>query len=355
MKHLEEQGFIVRENIISGDKVYLIFPQHIGIKWTEDNLIYRSSIWTEDGKPVSLSFKKFFNWGENYQLIPEPSNITKTIAKEKIDGSLLIVSKYKGTLITRTRGTFDVSSLENGFELETFKKKYPKLFDNDLLNSEQYTLLCEWVSPFNRIVLDYGTEPDLFFIGCIKHENYSYLKQSELNNIAQSLNMKRPTTYTFKDINDMVSSIQALKNKEGVCLYFNDEQDIKKIKSIDYLTKHHFKSNLNMTTLLDLYVAQNTPDYGSFLTFIETSFDFECMNMSIPLVSKIVDAKKEIDKFLEHAKLFVNGLKNLSRKEAALKIISSYGDTCRTGVLFKLLDNKSIDQKTLKILIQQVI
>jgi hypothetical protein len=43
------------------------------------------------------------------------------LSVEKLDGSTLIVSKYNGQYILRTRGTVDASKLANGFELELFK------------------------------------------------------------------------------------------------------------------------------------------------------------------------------------------------------------------------------------------
>ena len=118
--------FIYRPVTIAGDECVLIIPNHIGVKWTKQNLMFRSSIWKinseADWTPVSLSFKKFFNWDEQPDLDYTPFSLAANGGcqiLEKCDGSTLIVSKYKGELIIRTRGTADASFMENGHELET--------------------------------------------------------------------------------------------------------------------------------------------------------------------------------------------------------------------------------------------
>ncbi len=76
---------------------------------------------------------------------------------EKLDGSLLIVSKYNGQYILRTRGTVDASIMANGHELEIFKNTIlSKLADNN--DTWDYSVLFEWLSPINKIVLNYGDE-----------------------------------------------------------------------------------------------------------------------------------------------------------------------------------------------------
>ena len=60
------EEFCVRECLIANTKCKLVFPNKMEIDWNDDNKIFRSSIWTEDGHLVSASFKKFTNLEDDY-------------------------------------------------------------------------------------------------------------------------------------------------------------------------------------------------------------------------------------------------------------------------------------------------
>jgi hypothetical protein len=337
------------------DLLYLIYPNHIGAQWTNENMVYRSSIWTLDGAPVSLGFKKFFNYNEKPNLVPDPVDLTKCFVKEKIDGSTIIISRYKGIPIIRTRGTFDASGMDNGYEIEYLKQKYPNVFENELLKAETHSILLEWVSPDNKIVLSYGDEPDAYLIGIVKHDDYTYLKQSELIEYGVKFGIQTSNTYHFRTITEMIETVQAFKGKEGVCVYFNKEQDIKKIKGLEYLALHAFKGQVSAKNLIELFLEYGMPDYNTFMSKIEAQFDFECAQMARSYVSKISDAFKDVKKIKEGMERFVIPLKILSRKEAALKIMEAYGNTNRSGFAFKLLDGNDFTKDMYKKLLFQTV
>lgn len=355
---LKEQGFTIKQCTIGGEDCVLVVGNGFGINWTKENLIYRSSIWTiRDDRPISLSFKKFFNWGEQSILIPEPDVIKSTSLLSKIDGSAFIISKFKGELITRTRGTISIedSDFINKDEVIKFQQQYPKLFNNELVDSEEYSIVCEWYSPNNIIVLNYGEQPKLFLTGIIRHWDYSYLKQDEVDKYGKEWDIERPEYFTFNNISSMIDSIKALKDKEGVCVYFNQGQDIKKLKSLDYLAKHAFKSNMTLDNLIELFIKFGYPAYNDFYNNIMSVFDFECAKMALPLCSKISDGMKEVNKIIEHMKDFIGKLKGKSRKEAAMEIIKAYGATNRSAFVFSLLDGKQLKDEQIKKILFQVI
>lgn len=344
--------FNVTEHELYGEKMLLVTPKHMGCEWTKDNLIFRSSLWTQDWQPISLGFKKFFNWGEKSIVCPEPLSIMDTVAPSKIDGSLCIVSKYKGNLIVRTRGTIDAKKMKNGVEIDFLASKYPRAFSNTLLNQEEYSLLYEWVSPNNQIVLRYP-EPDIYFIGVVKHEDYSYYTQKKLDEYAIEIGVKRPKVYHFGDFNEMIASISELKDEEGICLYFNNGQDIKKIKSFDYLKKHAFKSNCTYKNVLSMWIDSEKPTLKDIENKIINDFDFECWQMAEENVKFILKHYSIVNSKIENVNKFVSPLKNLTRKEAALKILSAYKGTLYSGIAFGLLDNEAIQNDNLKKLIME--
>jgi hypothetical protein len=342
-EELQKHGFNIKEGRIGGDVVFLITPSHMGVEWTKDNLIYRSSIWSEYKEPINLSYTKFFNWGEKSDIVKEPNSLKGAIARTKLDGSTLICSKHNGEPIIRTRGTFNARKLETGHEIDILNKRYPKAFNNKYINSEEYSVIYEWVSPDNIIVLDYGPDPDIFLTAVIRHEGYKLLSQTEVDQIAKEIGVKRPEEFKFSDIATMLQTIENLKDKEGICLYFGkDGQCIKKVKSAEYLRKHHFKSNLTPKNMLEMYIHYGMPTEEEFLNKIEADFDYENMVTSTPLVQQIIAIKQEIDDIIEDVDKFVEPLKDKPRGESARAIMGRYNKEGYTGLAFRRLDDKEI-------------
>ena len=351
---LKEQGFDIKEQEIAGDLCVLVVADGFEVKWNQDNLIYRSSVWRKsDALPISLSYRKFFNFGEQIQLIPDPTNLNGTSLIEKVDGSTLCVSKYKKQLIMRTRGTFSAYVHGNANELDEFQTKYPLLFSSPLLD-QGYSIILEWTSPSNVIVLHYP-EPDIYLTNIIRHSDYQYENQDALDDYAKQWGVKRPERYQFVGVNELIETVKEWHGKEGVCLYCNQWQDIKKIKSLDYLAKHAFKSDMSLKNMLKTFFGIGKPKtFKDFYENIEKTFDFECANMAIPMISKVIDAYKEAQKIFAHmSDEFIPRLKGLSRKDAAMKIIESYGKSVRSGIAFTMLDGKPITDKELEKVMQQ--
>ena len=347
-----EQNFAVSKSTINGNSVVLITGKHMGTIWTPETLIFRSSMWNEFGELISASFPKFFNWNEKPDITPLPSSLLNTSAVEKIDGSTLIVSKFKNNLIIRTRGTFDVFGFENAkTEIPYLRSKYPQAF----MPIEQVSYLFEWYSPKNKIVINYGDEPQLYLIGAIAHDDYSLLTQDTLDELALQLNTPRPTRYTFDDVDTMMKTIESFKGKEGVCLYYHNDQCIRKVKNSTYLMHHAFKSDLSINNLLEVYVDQDRPEYNVFFDYIATTYDYECAETIRGDISKLCDANKEVNKIIEHMKVFADNVRTLPRKDAAAQIISAYGKTSRSGYVFSFLDNKPLDADAFKKLLHQIL
>jgi len=348
-------NFMVHPHQIAGETCWLIQPQHIGCKWTKDTLIFRSSLWNSQGELISASFKKFFNWGEQPDLAYTPFSTTANGGVqliEKVDGSTLINSKYKGHLITRTRGTSDATQQKNGEEIEFLKAKYPKAFE---VPDENCSYVFEWTTPTNKIVINYGDEPDLRLIAIIRHEDYSLVSQDELDQFAKDNGLTRPRKFEFNKIKEMLDAVEALKGQEGLCVYCNKGQEIRKVKSSFYLAAHRLKSEIgSFEKVVDYWFSLGMPSYQETEKHFGENFDFEMFSLCRGDISKICQAWKEVQTIIEYMKSFVQPLKSIQRKIAAEKIAQAYGQTNRAGMLFKLLDGKSLSEDDLKKLIFQV-
>jgi hypothetical protein len=352
-----EEEFFIKDVAIADTACLLIYPKLMGVKWNESNKWFRSSIWTKDAlKPVSLGFRKFTNFGEQPDF--EPLDLKKSLKFiQKIDGSCLILSKFKGEFIARTRGTADLSTMPNGFELELFKEKYPKLFNTSLLDNERLTLLLEWTTPTNIIVLRESEEPELRLIGAVRHVDYAYYSQSCLDEWAKMWDVPRPKVYEFNSFGEMQKAVEAFESTEGVVIYGNEDQVLKKVKSLKYLKLHKLKDKLSSDeAILDLYLSSNKHTYREFLEYVNKTIDFEIMNMIRVYVSDLFVAKKEVDAIITCMHSFVARIKTIpSRKEQAQAITSAYGSTGNTSMLFMLLDGKPLTVGHYKKLYTQVL
>jgi len=345
---IDRENFLVHEHVIAGETCYLVQPQHIGTKWTEDNLIFRSSLWTAAGEPVSLSWKKHHNWEEAPDIDPAPSDLSGVELMEKIDGSTLLISRFKGELVVRTRGTVDATKMDNGDEISLFKARYPKLFECRYSGPisgplHTFTAVCEWVSPRNQIVVPYS-EPDLYLTGIITHDDYGYVEQSLLDRIAVTLGLKRPRRYAFNTIPEMLTAVNAFKGVEGVCVYYNRGQSWRKCKAIEYLAKHRFKEKVSLPNLLDLWEAQMCPDLTTFQAAIERDYDHECRLMADPMVIQICEAADKVKGILKNVCMMVEPLRALSRRDAALTIQGEVGKPYQSAA-FSILSGKQVDLK----------
>ena len=361
---IDRESFYVNEHVWNGERVYLVVPKEMGCVWTQENKIFRSSVWNYDGELISASFPKFVNWGEKPETFPTPSSLDNTTIVDKLDGSTLIVSQYKGNYMIRTRGTIDASEMEkNGHEIEIFKNEVlPKFnelhesFPMDSSDTWDISLIFEWTSPLNTIVLNYGDTPQFFLIGIIYHGNYGLSLQHSLDDFGRHFGVPRPKTYTFNNVTDLISAITDWKDKEGVCVYHCSDQRIHKIKSAWYLILHRMKSELgSLDKVVDVWASQGYPDYNTFYNYIATTFDFELAEQCRGHISRISDGYKEVLKIVAHMKEFVEPLKSLSRKDAALTIISAYGETNRKSFCFNLLNGKELDSEAIKKLLFQVL
>ena len=355
---IDESQFMKHQHIINGQSCWLVQPQHIGAKFTQANKIFRSSLWNDEGELISAGFPKFTNWGENPDNFPVPTSLKNTTMVEKVDGSLLIVSKYKGNYILRTRGTSDATKINNGHELEIFKKDY--LPNIKLTNEDSWdeSYLFEWVSPLQKIILNYGTQPDWYLVGVVNHTDYSLWTQGALDVMAKELGLKRPVTYTFPSVEELMTNVEAWKGKEGLCVYSKDGQSIHKVKSAWYLALHRMKEEFgSIERLIDVWFSWSNPDYQTTEEKIISQFDYELFQTIRGDISIICDGWKDVQKIIAGMNVFVNETLSLmgNRKDQAMKTIASYGNTNRASFIFKMLDHKELTPDDKKKLLYQVL
>ena len=193
---------------------FLITPKNIAVKFTQENKIFRSSIWDVNGNLLSASFPKFTNFNENPENFPVPPNLQNCNIITKIDGSTLICDFVNNQFIMRTRGTFSYISQKNRANFHLIKNKYPLIIDW-LKENHKFSIIFEIVTPNNIIVLKYKNEPDIYLTGCINKNNYSLLSQSTLDCISKEIKVVRPTYFHFNNLNELIENISSNTEPEG--------------------------------------------------------------------------------------------------------------------------------------------
>jgi hypothetical protein len=371
----DRDNFMVHEHQFAGETVYLVQPVHIGTTWTFPTLNRRSVVVNAEGELLSASFKKFFNWDEKPEIDPLPKSLDDSQLMEKLDGSTLIWSRYKGHTMVRTRGTVDASTQPlNGHEIDVLKQKYAKFVTFlEATPTCPTSYLFEWTSPLNRIVISYGDEVEMTFIGAIDHRDYSYYGQSHLDQIAGMFAFKRPRSFSYNSIDEMKAAVEQFKGIEGLCVYYNGGQSIRKVKGAEYLYLHRAKSDVSsIEKVLDLYLNHSETlghhaSYQEFMAYIEKAYDYEIANLARGHVSRIADGMKEVNLIVDGMKKFAAGLgvvivggytvtlnPKQVRKASAERIFQAYGSTGRSAMLFKMYDGKTLDSEDYKKLLFQV-
>jgi hypothetical protein len=342
--------FEIKDCSFGGDPAIWVSPRMEGTEWTEENLVLRSSIWRKsDGELISAGFKKFFNWDEKPNIQPPPTKLHSHVkCVEKIDGSCLILTNYKGEIIKRTRRALSKFQ-PNGQEVEDLLTvKYPALLDHIKKQGEGYSFILEWVTPTNLIVLNYD-EPDLYLTGIIKHDDYSYLSQYQCDLLAKTLKLNRPLYYEYPSIETMLDSIQGITQQEGICVYYDKEQCIRKLKSEWYRTRHSIKSHISLKNTLELFLVNRHLSYDDFCKLALELFKFEGMAVAQPFIDQVYKAKAEMDKTFDTFLQFGLSLMHLpTKKEKAEAVFNKYGMGLESGIVLALMDGKGPDTKAIR-------
>ena len=347
--NLNISDFNIREVDILGDDCVLIYPKHSDSCWTLNNLHYRSVILRKcDNKVISRGFPKFFNVFQSPEVNIFPDGPFSTYTKK--DGSLLIFSYFKDEVLVRTRNSVSIEGMANGHEIHILKNKYPKLWAAVALNTN-HSILCEWQTKSNVIVIDEVDEPTLTLIGCIENDTGILVKQSELDKIAETWGLPRPEQYTYNTLAECLEDVKMWEGKEGVVRYSEDGQYMDKIKSEWYLIRHKLATGIkNISQVLDLFMdSPKFTTYDQFYNFVVKTLSYEVAERLKDDMLKIVNAYNKTLEQLDNVRLVVHNVRgdSFTRRDQAIEIVQHFPDW-RKSAAFTILDNKVLEDKVIK-------
>lgn len=362
MNPIDEKLF--DQHVSNDGKLVLVIPARSGAvgnaPWTPETIKYRSRVEDSKGQTVSQGFKKFFNLGTGPNgLRVEADQIVRAIAIKdaiatlKIDGSLLIRSVFEGKVMLRTRGSFGYEFLDNADEMELFKTKYPRLFDPGYMAS--YSLLLEWTSPRNVIVIKYD-EPALTLVGGVNHFPYlPYCSMAQLKYIGSLLGVPVVPYFTLdaEGWAKLNAELESNDDIEGYVIRLYREQVLVKVKCLPYLTKHALKSTLSSEKLADMWFQQDQPDFKTFCESFLAAFDEETFMWALGAISNLFEGAKEFQKIISHMGKLAGDRKEWTRKEAAIQGQKDYGTTKRFSLYMNIWEGQMPKTELLKSLLLQ--
>ena len=274
-------------------------------KWSTELLLARGLV-VVIGVIVARPLPKFFN---DYELSHTPTGEFEVF--EKLDGSLIIMSFYKGKPFFCARGSF--TSEESLKAKEIYDEKY----SNQIVD-QNYTYCFEIIYPQNKIIIDYAEEKDLFLL--YKIHTHSGKEVGILNT---GFRCVKPLNH-YKNLKELKGDDKA--NEEGYVVKFKENNFRIKIKFKSYV-KLQKNSRLTRSQIVKLL------QYGKEIPFNDIPDEcFEELNKTVN------DIKA---KFIQNKRWLVEEFENIVRSSSKEgDIINTIKSKSNQKILFNIIEIK---------------
>jgi len=263
---------------------------------------------------ISLPFPKFFNRNENpFTMDLDFSNENIEYIATKEDGSLITTYyDFNGDLRLKSKTSLTSTMAVDSMELLPLIN-HPHALHSLLeycehLESRGYTVIMEYTSPKNRIVLPYE-KCDLVVLGVRNRETLEFMSYDEI--MEMGLNVYAAENHSVYDVPTFVDMIPSFKGIEGYVIRLNDGTMVK-CKTDEYVSLHHAKDSITAPRrLMDVVLQEASDDLRQMFSDDEQALA-EIENMEVFVSNLVNHLMKPVNRFYE-----VN--KELERKEFAIK------------------------------------
>jgi hypothetical protein len=328
---LEEHGIVAKDK---GDYWVLNYNQ---MDKNPYNVLTRGLVIHKSGRIASCPFFRFFNFGET---LAAKVDFTNADIMEKLDGSLVGIFFPEGDIanpVWHFRNLISAHKKDRDFAIKGFDEKESRLLLMAVkpylkgLNFEglqDYTLIFEFISEANPVITIY--EPyqyGLYLIGARNLTTLQEKSENELDELAFTIGVRRPRRWSASSYEEIVAMMSNFpKDYEGFVVRDRTTGDRNKIKSEDYLKRHHLLTRLNYKNLIPLYFEGERGEIEAYHSRAKDVFD------------KIEAAYEAfVEKALTVLLDWQN--KNVSRKEVALGIVGKEKKYI-CSVVFRFLELK---------------
>lgn len=214
---------------------------------------------------IARPFKKFFN--HNEQPLPESVFKSKVEVTEKLDGSLGIsYVDPEGDVHIASSGSFHSEQAVKANHI--YDEKYRDRWNPN----PSLTYLWEIIYPENRIVVDYGSEEDLYLLGAVNIHTGEETSVSRVNEWV----WKKAETHRFKNLSQVLNTT-GRDNKEGFIVYFKDADLRVKVKHEEYVTLHRYATGVNSVRVWEMlqsgenFIEEMSHLPEEFTSYVETT------------------------------------------------------------------------------------
>jgi RNA ligase len=211
---------------------YIVFDYNLNDSHSFDDpvaLEMRGIAFDLDGNIVSRPLHKFFNYGEN----PVDLDSDSMSIMDKLDGSMIRTIKVGDSFVLGTRaGETDVSSLATKF-IESHPDHYELC---EWASDDEVTAIFEFCSPENRVVIDYGAEPQMTLLALRFNDSGYYCDRDALVDIARIYGVPVVKQWDSVEFVELMKTVKDLKGAEGVVIA--SKTGWCKIKADEYCIMH---------------------------------------------------------------------------------------------------------------------
>jgi hypothetical protein len=303
-----------------------VFSQH----WNETTLRCRGVVLDDTGEIVINGFPKFFNHNQ----IEAQAELAKRRAEgmgyritDKMDGSLIQVAWYKGTLVIASSGSFTSPQALKAAEIIGAHAKLHSLFEN----GKSY--LFELIYPENRIVLNYGDKVSLTLLAIRDTETGQEYPLYVDKSIDRVISLATTIEVALAEL-----SRAEFINKEGFIVKFDDGFRVK-LKYDEYCRLHKIVSGVN-----ERYVWEAMRD-GQDLEVSLAGIPDELFDFVKDTIKKLKFDFHEME--TEAQFIYLAAMSEFpTRKEQAAWIIKNHKDL--SAIVFSMLDKKEYASKIWK-------
>lgn len=266
-------------------------------------------------KVICYPYEKFFNYGDPNC---DDLNWSDMIVSNKLDGMLLKLFKYKGIPYVVTNGSWSPYNLEmdgviggdlvmslfginpkKGILSDKELKQVP--FGNNLSNikwvndiPDNYTLMFEICSPYNRIICKY-TEPKLWFHGVRNNLTYKEEDAKEFKK-KYGIPLDVPDIYGFDNVGSILNYLDSVNGNlfEGFVVRDKNFNRIK-MKAKDYLRIKYYLGEDGITNkkVFMAIINEEEDDLAEFMDRIEIGKIKE-FKLRIQKVSEALEEQKTL-------------------------------------------------------------
>ena len=298
-----------------GDRVVLNYSQIESPKMHPVVRECRGAIMSKSGEVICRPFDRFYNLGEAPET-QEHLDINRTIAVEKLDGSLIKLYHWNGSWELATRGSafgenevFDRGITFRQLALQALgltEEEFQRTCSDNL--QEDATYLFELTSPLNRVVTPYN-ETLMWFLGsrsntsvCGDHKAYR-----SLSVFGAFQEVKRPAFQVFSSLQETVTAANSLAGLQEGWVLWQDGLPVCKVKAEAYITAHRIRGEgLTAKRICELVLMNEHEEYLAYFPQEREFFEPYC---------------KALREYLELLECEYNRVKNISgQKEFAVAV-----------------------------------